>query len=114
DAPLSARQIHDGPGVDLGWSLSSTRTTLARMVSKGLLEETSLKGVRAYKPTQSKARTVAGLMRRFFGRVLEIEGPLPTSAFMGGTLLSDAELEEIDRLLAEPDTDELDTDGAGQ
>lgn len=91
----------------LGWSLSSTRTTLTRMVAKGLLEETRADGVRAYAPAQSKAHTVAALMRRFFGRVLEIDGPLPTSAFMGGSLLSDAELEEIDRLLADhPDADE--------
>lgn len=103
-APQSARSLHEGAGVALGWSLSSTRTTLARMVTKGLLVETKLDGVRAYAPARSKPQTMAGLMRRFLSRVMEIDGPLPTSAFTGSAVLDADELAEIEALLAEADT----------
>ena len=87
----------------MGWSLSSTRTTLARMVAKGLLVETKLDGVRAYGPARSKPAVMAGLMRRFLSRVMEIDGPLPTSAFTGSAVLDADELAEIEALLAEAD-----------
>ncbi len=103
-APQSARSLHEGAGVALGWSLSSTRTTLARMVTKGLLVETKQNGVRAYAPARSKPQTMAGLMRRFLSRVMEIDGPLPTSAFTGSAVLDADELAEIEALLAEADT----------
>ena len=106
EAPQSARSIHEGAGMGLGWSLSSTRTTIARMVAKGLLTEAKCDGVRVYAPGEAKTRTVAGLLRRFFGRVLELEGPLPVAAFTGGGLLSDAEIAEIEALLAEAEDPE--------
>ena len=106
DAPQAARAIHEGAGVRLGWSLSSTRTTLARMVAKGLLLEHKQGGVRVYAPAVEKTHTVAGLMRRFLGRVLEIDGPLPVAAFTGSGLLSEEEIAEIEALLADDTGDE--------
>ena len=100
-APQSARALQDGPGTAMGWSLSSTRTTLARMVSKGLLVETKQTGVRAYAPARSKSVVMAGLMRRFLGGVLELDGPLPVAAFTGSAVLTEDELAEIEALLAD-------------
>lgn len=47
----------------------------------------------------SKTTTLAHMAREFFGRVLEVDGPLPASAFTGSTLLSDEELDELEGLL---------------
>ena len=47
----------------------------------------------------SKTTTLAHMAREFFGRVLEVDGPLPASAFTGSTLLSDDELDELEGLL---------------
>lgn len=102
-APRSARSIHEEAGAALGWSLSSTRTTVARMVGKGLLVETKRDGVRVYAPAEAKTKTVAGLLRRFFGRVLEMDGPLPVAAFTGSGLLSEDEIAEVEALLADGD-----------
>ena len=102
-SPRSARDIHEDAGAALGWTLSSTRTTLARMVGKGLLVESRDGGARTYAPAHTKARTMAGLMRRFARRVLELDGPVPTSAFTGSAVLDADELAEIDAILSELD-----------
>ena len=97
------KALHDACATDLNWSFSSTRKTLERMADKGM--------VRIYKPQEkgrsptlvsaniSKTTTLAQMAREFFGRVLEVDGPLPASAFSGSTLLSDEELEELEGLL---------------
>jgi BlaI family penicillinase repressor len=103
-SPQSARDLHEGPGVALGWSLSSTRTTLARMVAKGLLIENRATGVRVYAPTDAKTAVMAGLIQRFMTRVLEFNGPLPTSAFTGGAVLDAEDLAEIDAILLAAET----------
>ena len=109
-APQSARELHEGPGVSLGWSLSSTRTTISRMVTKDLLVESRESGVRVYAPVQAKTTVMAGLIQRFMTRVLELKGPLPTSAFMGGAILDAQDLAKIDAILlnAERDDDQDD------
>jgi BlaI family penicillinase repressor len=37
--PLSAREIHDAVEAELGWSYSSTRKTLERMLDKGMVRQ---------------------------------------------------------------------------
>lgn len=100
---LSVRILHEACAADLNWSFSSTRKTLERMISKGFVEVSKPEG-KASAPVQVKARvskttTLAQMAREFFGRVLEVDGPFPTSAFAGSTLLSDEELDELEGLL---------------
>ncbi len=99
EAPLSAREIQEKVGPELGWSFSTTRTTLSRMVEKSLLEICTKHGVRIYEPVDSKARTLSGVMREFFGTVLEMKGPLPTAAFHDSKVLTEEEWLELDDLL---------------
>jgi len=101
DAPLSAREIQERVEFKLNWSFSTTRTTLSRMVEKSLLKLDTKHGVQVYSPAESKARTLSGVMRDFFESVLEIKGPLPTSAFHESKMLSQAEWEELDAYLNE-------------
>lgn len=103
-APRSARDLHESAGDTLGWSLSSTRTTLARMVAKDLLVENRQSGVRVYAPSDTKNAVMAGLIQRFMTRVLELKGPLPTSAFTGGEVLNAEDLAEIDAILLKAET----------
>lgn len=97
--PMSAREVQDHAGPELGWAVSTTRTTLERMRTKGLLDRRSVHGVAVYTPAQAKVAVVGGLLRRLRG-LLEIKGELPASAFAGSELLSPEELAELEALLA--------------
>jgi predicted transcriptional regulator len=97
--PMSAREAQGHAGPELGWAVSTTRTTLERMRAKGLLERRSVHGVAVYAPAERKVDVIGRLLRRLRG-VLDIEGDLPASAFAGSRLLSPDELEELDALLA--------------
>lgn len=101
--PLPVRNLHETCVGDLVWSFSSTRKTLERMADKGFVETLKPEG-KASSPAQVRARaskttTLAHIARDFFGRVLEVDGSLPTSTFTGSTLLSDEELDELEGLL---------------
>jgi BlaI family transcriptional regulator, penicillinase repressor len=105
--PLPIRRLHEFCEVDLNWSFSSTRKTLERMADKGFVEIFKPEGT-SPAPAQARARvskttTLAHMAREFFGRVLEVEGALPTSAFTGSALLSDEELDELEGLLGTQD-----------
>lgn len=100
-SPLSARELHDEVGPQLDWSFSTTRTTLSRMVEKGLLKTEKRHGVRVYSTAQSKARILSVVMREFFEGVLEMEGPVPTAAFHESKMLNADEWDELDQYLNE-------------
>ena len=102
----SARELHDGVASALGWSYSSTRKTLERMVEKGLVAESSHHGLNVYRAQVSKVATLAAMSRDFARRVLEIEGPLPVQAFADSRLLNEQEVSELEALLQSPDADE--------
>lgn len=96
---LSAKELQDACGEGLGWSYSSTRTTLRRMVEKDILFIEKVHGIATYKPSQSKVKTMASLMQDFMSRVLEVKGSIPTSAFHDSNVLSDDELQELKAIL---------------
>lgn len=93
------RHLHEMCAEDLGWSFSSTRKTLERMGDKGFVRMSKQGGPALVSANVSKTTTLAQMAREFFGRVLEVDGPLPTSTFTGSTLLSDEELDELEGLL---------------
>jgi len=100
---LPVRSLHETCAGELAWSFSSTRKTLERMADKGFVEISKPEG-KMSAPAQVRARvskttTLAHMAREFFVRVLEVDGPLPTSIFTGSTLLTDDELDELEGLL---------------
>lgn len=101
--PMSAREAHEAAGEALGWSLSTTRTTLERMREKALVERKSVHGVSVYLAGEEKLGVVGRLVKDFAARVLEIDGPLPASAFTGSKLLTEDEAERLAQLLEEDD-----------
>lgn len=98
---LSARELHAACGSELGWTFSSTRTTLRRMQEKGLLGTEKRHGVNVFFSAQGKVKIMAGLMQDFMLRVLEIKGDIPTSAFHKSSVLNDEDIKELKALLDE-------------
>ena len=98
---LSARELHEQVAGDLGWSLSSTRKTIERMIDKGLVTADERHGVKVYCAAVGKVSTLAALTRQFARAVLEIDGPLPASSFTGSRILTPQELDELQRFLDE-------------
>ena len=106
DGDLSAREVQDRIGVDLGWTGSTTRTVLERMRTKGLLSRRDVHGMAVYSTLQPKVAVISGLMRRL-GAMLEIDGALPAAAFSGSQLLDADDIAALDAALnATPSEDE--------
>ena len=97
--PMSARECQELAGPELGWAVSTTRTTLERMRAKGLLERRSVHGMAVYQPAQGKVDVVGAVLRRM-RTLLDIKGALPASAFAGSELLSPEEVAELEAMLA--------------
>jgi len=98
-APLSARELHARVEEELGWSYSSTRKTLERMLDKGMVAQETLDGIQAYRPRMEKVGTLAAFARDFSRRVMEMDAPLTAAMFSGSKLVDGKELEQLDALL---------------
>ncbi len=99
DGAASAREIQAALPEALDWTGSTTRTVLERMRVKGLLVRRSVHGLAVYEAAQAKADILGGVLRRVMRQVLEVEGPLPASAFAGSAILSPEELDALEALL---------------
>lgn len=97
--PLSAREIHDAVEAELGWSYSSTRKTLERMLDKGMVRQALRHGVQVYAAVSDKVDTLASFAHDFGKRVMEIDTPLPVNMFTGSKLVDDDELARLEQLL---------------
>lgn len=97
--PMSAREVQDRIGGERDWSHSTTRTLLSRMVEKGLVEKTDSHGLAVFAPGLGKTAVLSGMIRAFSAQVLDLDAPLPASAFAGSPLLSEDDLEELEALL---------------
>lgn len=97
--PLSARELHLRVEDELGWSFSSTRKTLERMLDKGMVAQEAVGGIQVYRPLLEKVGTLAAFARDFSMRVMEMDAPLAVSMFTGSKLVDEQELERLDSLL---------------
>jgi predicted transcriptional regulator len=95
----SVGEIHGVISEDLGWSRSSSRKTIERMVDKGLLSQTEAHGLNIYRAKAKKIPTLAGLIQSFAADVLGLEGPLPVSNLVKSDILSGDELAELEAFL---------------
>ena len=106
--PLSAREIHQQVEDELGWSYSSTRKTLERMLDKGSVRQSTSHGVLVYEAALEKVDTLAAFAHDFGRRVMEIDAPLPVNMFTGSKLVDDAELAQLEALLQDWPADQGD------
>ena len=103
---MSARELHEQVGEAQGWAYSTTRTTLERMVRKGLVSKGSFHGLHLYQAQISRATGLARMVWDFATQVLE-SGPSPVvSLFAESGALEDHELDELRSLLEERALDE--------
>lgn len=98
-APLSAREIHERVEEELGWSYSSTRKTLERMLDKGVVAQHLRHGVQVYVAVLEKVDTLAAFAHDFGKRVMEVDTPLPVAMFTGSKLVDEQELAQLEQLL---------------
>lgn len=99
----SVGEIHTAIKDDLGWSRSSSRKTVERMVDKGLLTVRDEHGLNIYRAQAKKIPTLASLIQSFAADVLSLDGPLPVSNLVKSQLLSGEELAELDAVLRAAD-----------
>lgn len=97
--PLSTREIHDAVAGELGWTLSSTRKTVERMLEKDMVSQATAHGVQVYTPVLEKVGTLAAFARDFGQRVMELDAPLPVAMFTGSKLVDATELAELEQML---------------
>lgn len=97
--PQSVGEIHGAVSETLGWSRSSSRKTVERMVDKGLLTIRSEHGLNIYRAKAKKIPTLATLIQSFARDVLDVDGPLPVSNLVQTQLLSEDELAELEAFL---------------
>lgn len=102
----SAREIHDALAAETGWSLSTTRTILARMEEKGLLVRAEIHGVAVYEASVTKVQVLGAIAREVTRQVFDIKGALPASMFADSPHLTKDELAELDAIL-NADDDEV-------
>ena len=100
---LSAREVHERLADHMDWAYSTTRTTVERMVRKGLVEKRAFHGLHIYSASVSRARGLARLVRDFANQVLETSHVPVVSLFSDSGALSDEELDELQQLLDRSD-----------
>ncbi|WP_426342557.1 BlaI/MecI/CopY family transcriptional regulator [Pseudoduganella sp. S-14] len=105
--PLSAREIHESVEEELGWSFSSTRKTVERMMEKQMVAQHVRHGVQVYEALLDKVETLAAYAHDFGTRIMELESPLPVNMFAGSKLVDASELAQLEQMLSDwPDEDE--------
>ena len=100
---LGAREVHDRVGTRHGWAYSTTRTTLERMIKKGLVAKKPLHGLYVYSASVSRARGLAGMVRAFAEDVLEADYAPVVSLFAQTNTLSQDEIDELYAVLEAAD-----------
>ena len=97
--PQSQREIHLAVSPKLGWSRSSTRKTIERMVTKGSLSLREQHGLNVYSAKAKKIPTLAALIQSFASDVLSLDGPLPVSTLVKSQILNADEMAELEAYL---------------
>ena len=110
--PQSAREVQDAISADTGWSYSTTRTLLTRMTEKGLIRRKDVHGLSVFTAKVEKVSMMSRMIREFAANVLDMDGPLPGTAFASSRLFSEEEAAALTRLLEQADEAERGEDTA--
>ena len=99
--PQSARETHNAIAGPMGWSPSTTRTLLTRMTDKALVVREDVHGMSVFSAAVGKVSLMGRLIRNFSSTVLDMDEPLPATAFANSRLFTEEEAEALTRLLEE-------------
>lgn len=97
--PKTARQLHEAVGPSQDWQLSTTRTVLGRMESKGWVQRNGAVDPVTFEPLLDRVETLGSLVRHLARKVLDMDGPIPATMFAESPHLSDDELDELDAII---------------
>ena len=97
--PKTARQLHEAVGPSQDWQLSTTRTVLGRMESKGWVKRNGDVDPVTFEPMLDRVETLGSLVRHLARKVLDMDGPIPATMFAESPHLSDDELDELDAII---------------
>ena len=93
--PLSSRALVEQCAARLGWKKSTTYTTLKKLCGRGFTENQN-SVVRALVPKEAVQSFESD---RFVARAFDGSLPCFLAAFLGGKTISEAEAEELKRLI---------------
>ena len=97
--PKTARQLHEAVGPSQDWQLSTTRTVLGRMESKGWVQRNGSVDPVTFEPLLDRVETLGSLVRHLARKVLDMDGPIPATMFAESPHLSNDELDELDSII---------------
>jgi len=98
---LSVREVHEQIIKTFKWAYSTTKTTMDRMVKKGLLRREDFHGVFLYQAEISKPAGLARLISFFMNDLLEMDQSALVSLFGQSKALTASEVDELESLLEE-------------
>ena len=98
---LSVREVHEQVTQTFNWVYSTTKTTMDRMVKKGLLRREDFHGVFLYQAEISKPAGLARLISFFMNDLLEMDQSALVSLFGQSKALTKYEVDELESLLDE-------------
>lgn len=101
ESPQTVMQLVGRLSRRVGWAKSTTITTLRRMEQKGLVAVESTARGKRYAPLIEEADAAAGETRSFLNRVYRGSVALCVSAMARECEMSDAEIDELYRILKE-------------
>lgn len=104
---LSVRELHEQIKETFNWAYSTTKTTMDRMVKKGLLKREDFHGVFLYQAQISKPAGLARLLSFFMNDLLEMDQSALVSLFGRSKALSDAEIDELEGLLEQQSEEKI-------
>lgn len=103
---LSVRGLHEQITDSFQWAYSTTKTTMDRMVKKGLLSRESVEGTFLYQAEISKPAGLARLISFFMNDLLEIDQNALVSLFGSSKALTGSEINELESLLEQQKKDD--------
>jgi len=96
---LSVREVHEQIKDEFEWAYSTTKTTMDRMVKKGLLRREDFHGVFLYQAEISRPAGLARLLSFFMNDLLDMDQSALVSLFGRSKALSNSEIDELENLL---------------
>ncbi len=97
----SVREVHNVIHEQFDWAYSTTKTTMDRMVKKGILARNNFHGVFLYQSTVSKPAGLAKLASFFMNDLLGLDNRALVSLFTSSNALTKSEIDELEQLLKE-------------
>lgn len=97
---LSARELHERLEAQTGWAYSTTRTTVDRLVKKGLVRKRPFHGLHLYEAAISRAQGMAPLVSEFARNILGLSQVPVAALFRESQALTADEIDELRSILA--------------